>query len=395
MRHLASLLLLLALLLAGCGAPARPARSDNIAAAGATTPPRADGPSITPAPPLPDTFPALAGGRPYAYVVDYGRTIRIVDPRTATVVGELPVGQTALPIFAPDGARLYVTHYGQLMGGQGARLDIFEVATGRPIAAAEGLELMAYKIWGPPIVAPARDGRTVYLHGRRIAGENGRDTCWIYTFEVATSQLAPDTIPLPECHVAPLILSADGRTLYSGGWLIDLTTQPATVRENRALLQRALVQSPDGRWIYALDRGGNIAVWDADARREVRTLAHAVPGYGSFVYLVHESVQPSPDGSRLHIATDDGDQREHSFKGIVTLDAATGQTLGTMRAERPFRSFVPSADGREYCLIAEHRPAPQTLDVTLEFWDIAGGARRASVGGIGGDAGPVLAPPPP
>lgn len=380
-------LLLLVLLLIGCGAPSRSARTGDTATV-----------RMTPTSMLSAAHPALASGRPYAYVVDYYHAIRVIDPRSPEAVHTLPVGRSALPVFSPDGSRLYVTHHTQPTGDAGARLDIFDVATGRSLAKATGLELMAYKIWGPPIVAPKRDGSTVYIHGRRIGNGldgSGRDHCWIYRFDVAANRLAPDTIPLPACRVAPLLLSPDGRTLYSGSWLIDLTTQPASVHENPALSRHAVAQSAAGRWLYALGRDGRVTIWDADARRAVRTLTQVVPRYGSFVYLLHASLQVSRDGTVLHIATDGGDSHDHSFKSIMTVDAATGQQLGVLDPEHAFRSFTVSADSREYYLISERRPARDTLEVALEFWDIASGTRRASVGGIGGSAGPVLAPPPP
>lgn len=213
--------------------------------------------------------------------------------------------------------------------------------------------------------------------------------CWIYTFDVGADRLAPETIPLPACRVAPLLLSADGRTLYSGPWLVDLAARPATVRENPDLAGRAVVQSADGRWLYALDRGGNVAVWDADARQVVRTIPGAVPAYG------YQSLYLSRDGTRLSIATDDGDIHNHTFKGVVTLDSATGERIGELRTEREFRSFTMSVDELEYYLIAWHRSASGTLESVLEVWDVATGTRRAIVRGIGNSAGPVLAPPPP
>ena len=412
----AVLLATLVLLLAACGSPSVAPPEQGRGATGASPSPTAVAaalviaptalppmiathdprlPTATAALPVATAFPTLAAGVPYVYIVDYQRTIRVVDPRTMTVVGELPVGWGAQPVFSPDGSRLYVAHYLE-NGGQGARLDVFDVATGHRVAGVADLEVMAYKVWGPPIIAPARDGRTVYVHGRRITsrpGEAGRDTCWIYVFDVDAGRLTPDTIPLPACRVAALVLSADGRTLYSGPWLVDLTTQPATVRENPDLADRAVAQSGDGRWLYALDRSGNIAVWDTDARRVARTLPGAVPAYGSYVYLPHQTVQLSRDGARLFVATDDGDAGDQSFKGVVTLDSGTGQRLGLFRTGQPFQEFTVSADGTEYYLLARSRPTPDTLEVALEGWDIATRARRGSVRDIGGDSGPMLTPP--
>jgi len=343
--------------------------------------------TATPASPLPSSFPALVAGQPYVYVVDYYHTIHVIDPHAAKIVGELPVGPGALPVFAPDGSRLYVTHAGP-PGNTRAELNVFDVAAGRRVAGVSGLELMAYKIWGPPIIAPSRDGRIAYLHGRRIAskpGEAGRDTCWVYTFDVAANRLAPDVIPLPTCRVAPLILSADGQTLYSGPWLVDLTTRPATVRENADLANAAVVQSADGRWLYSLDQSGTITLWDANARSIVRTFRDVIPMYGSFIYLHDQSLSLTRDGARLFVATDEGDHTQQDFKGVIVLDTVTGQTVGSLRTGHPFRSFTASPDGAFLYTVA-----PDTLDI----WDVGSGALRASARGVGESAGPVLAPPP-
>lgn len=332
-------------------------------------------------------FPPLVAGVPYLYVVDYDRAISVLDARDATPVGTLPVGRGALPVFSADGTRLSVASYATDRD-ETARLDVFDVATGRRIAEATGLALMTYKVWGPPIIAPTADGQRVYLHGRHVAsrpGEAGRDECWLSTFDIATSRVLPETIPLPACRVAPLLLSADGRTLYSGSYLLDLTTRPVAVRENRDLADTAVTQSGDGRWLYALDRSGDVTVWDANARAVVRRIPGMVPPYGSSVYTNGSALSLTPDGTRLVVATDDGNVVAHEYRAVVILDVATGQHVGTVRLDRPFRAFAVSADGAALAVVGGD---------TLDVWEIATGARRATAPAVGTSAGPVLAPPP-
>jgi hypothetical protein len=234
MRRRSFLLTLAGLPLAGCGMAA--AATGDIpsvgAPAGRPTPPAA---ATLPAPAIATralarptgtprsagaaAMPPLVAGRPYLYVVDYASTVHVVDPQAAKVVGELPVGSGALPVFSPDGSRLYVAHHPEHTGGHRAWLDVFDVATGRRLAGVGGLDLASYKVWGPPILAPTRDGGLVYLHGRRVLskpGEPGRDACWIASFDIGANRLQSATIPLPACAVAPLLLSADDRTVYGG-----------------------------------------------------------------------------------------------------------------------------------------------------------------------------------
>lgn len=410
MRRRSFLLTLAGLPLAGCGmaaavGAAAPAGTPaaRLAPTGPATPhapataTRAPAPLIG-APPFAaaTAFPTLVAGRPYVYVVDYVSTIRVVDPQTAKVVGALPVGWGALPVFSPDGSHLYVAHYPEHTGGQSARLDIFDVATGRRLAGVGGLDLMSYKIWGPPILAPSRDGHLVYLHGRRVLskpGEPGRDACWIASFDAAAGRLLTPTIPLPACGVAPLLLAADGRTLYAGAWLVNPMARPPRVRTNAGLDRRAVAQSVDGRWLYALAGDGSIAVWDANAGQVIHTWPAVVPAFGSALYQAQQTVQPSHDGTRVYVATDDSDGQHQLFTALLTLDATSGKRLAALRPARPFRTFAVSPDGATASLITPAQAAGSSGDV-LEIWDLPTGTRHASITGIGADSGPVLAPPP-
>jgi DNA-binding beta-propeller fold protein YncE len=410
MRRRIFLLTLAGLPLAGCGVavsagavPSAGASGVPLAQAGAAplhapaTATRAPAqPRDTQPSAAPTAFPSLVAGRPYVYVVDYANTIRVVDPQMARMVGALPVGWGALPVFSPDGSRLCVAHHPGRTGGQDARLDVLDVAGGRRLAGVGDLDLMSYKIWGPPILAPSRDGRLVYLHGRRVLnkpGELGRDTCWIASFDVAANRLQAATIPLPACGLAPLLLAADGRTLYAGASLVDLTAQPPQVRANAGLDQRAVAQSVDGRRLYALAGDGSIAVWDADARRVLHTWPAVVPAFSSALYLTQQTVQVSHAGTQVYVATDDGDQQQQIFRALLTLDAANGKRLGALRPARPFRTFAVSPDNAMVSLITPAHPAGSSGD-TLDIWDLPTGTQHASVTGIGASSGPVLAPPP-
>jgi hypothetical protein len=125
----------------------------------------------------------------------------------------------------------------------------------------------------------------------------------------------------------------------------------------------------------------------------LHTWPAAVPAFGSALYQAQQTVQASRDGTRVYVATDDGDAQRQLFTALLTLDAASGKRLGTLRPARPFRTFTVSPDGATAFLITPAQAAGSSGD-TLESWDLPTGTQHASVPGIGADSGPVLAPPP-
>lgn len=294
------------------------------------------------------TTPDDFSGQSYIYRVTVDHAIRIFDLRAMRVVADasLPVSANVLSIFSPDDIRLYVAYEGTQSGSVRGHVDVFEVATGRRIASVGGLDLMG-EGGSTPLLAPSRDGRTVYIHTRTVVsqpGQTGHDACAVATFDVSMNQLLPDTIPLPDCRMVPFVLSGDGKTLYSGAARIDLATQPATIRDNPDLVNDAVVQSPDGRWFYALDETGSVAIWDANAGTVARRYENIVPSYGSYVYQLN-GLALSRDGKRLFIATVDA--AGGYFGGIVVVDVATGRQIGSLTLVRKalFTSFAADMDG--------------------------------------------------
>jgi hypothetical protein len=193
--------------------------------------------------------------------------------------------------------------------------------------------------------------------------------------------------------VAPLLLAADGRTLYAGAWLVDPAAPSPQVWAVSGLDRRAVAHSVDGRRLYALAGDGSIAVWDANARQVLHTWPAAVPAFGSAQYQAQQTVPASRDGARVYVATDDGDGKRQLVTALLTLDAASGKRLGALRPARPFRTFTVTPDGASAFLITPAQPAGSSGD-TLESWDLPTSTEHASVSGIGADSGPVLARPP-
>ncbi len=322
----------------------------------------------------PPAAPLTSPDRTYIYRVTVDHAIRIFDLHAMRVVADaaLPFSANVLSFLSPDDVHLYVAYEAAQPGGVSGHVDVFDVATGRRIADVAGLDLMG-EGGSAPLLAPSRDGHTVYIHTRKVLsqpGQAGRDACAVATFDVATNQLLPDMIPLPDCRMSPFLLSGDGRTLYSGAARIDLTASPPTVRDNPDLVDAAVVRSPDGQSFYVLDESGTLAVWDANAGTVTRRYENIVPSYGSYVYLMN-GLALSPDGTRLFIAITSNAGKGY-FDGIVALDAATGRRIASVRLVRPalFTSFTADADGAAV-YFTTYTDAGSSPANTLMVWEIS------------------------
>jgi len=338
------------------------------------------------------TTPDDRSGQSYIYRVTVDTAIRIFDPRTMRVVADvsLPVSANVLSFLSPDDVHLYVAYEAAQLGGISGHVDVFEAATGRRIASVGGLDLMG-EGGSTPLLAPSRDGRTVYIHTRKIVsqpGQAGHDACAVATFDVSMNQLLPEMIPLPDCRMPPFVLSGDEKTLYSGAARIDLTTQPATIRDNPDLVYDAVVQSPDGQWFYALDESGSVAIWDANAGSVARRYENIVPGYGSYVYQ-RNGLALSRDGKRLFIATVDAGGGY--FDGIVAVDVATGRQIGSLTLARKalFTSFAADKDGTtvSFTTYDDVNTLPAN---TLTVWEVGRDATHTLA--LGSIATPTPAP---
>lgn len=324
------------------------------------------------------TTPADGSGQSYIYRVTVDKAIRIFDPRAMRIVADasLPVSANVLSFLSPDDIHLYVAYEAAQSGGISGHVDVFEVATGRRLASVGGLDLMG-EGGGTPLLAPSRDGRIVYVHTRTILsqpGQTGRDACAVATFDVSINQLLPNAIPLPDCRMPPFVLAGDGKTLYSGAARIDLTMQPATIRDNPDLVSDAVVQSPDGQWFYALDESGSITIWDANAGTVARKYENIVPSYGSYIYQLN-GLALSRDGKRLFIATVDAGGGY--FDGIVAVNVATGQQIGSLTLARKalFTSFAADMDGARVSFTTNDDVNSLPAN-TLTVWEVGKDATR-------------------
>ncbi len=303
------------------------------------------------------------------------------DPPTAVMLAE-QCGEDRHAAFSPDGRRLAV-------GDLGGVLRVFEVATGRRLAA-----FVAHpgRVRG---LAFSPDGRTLWSCG---------DT-QLRLFDSAADPGAW-TVRVPGESFHTLDVSADGRWIVAGGALGQLHT---IAIETRAVTSRVLgpgtivscvALSPDGRHTAAATYDNAVLLWEGQPPAgEPRALPH--PQRVSYAMF-------SPDGTQLVTGCDDGVVRvwnpadgtvlrEFSADGHrvpqVVFDPA-GRRLAAAVRSGALLVWSPATGAREEWAPASHRalravrftPDGRRLltggaERVLEIWDAENGARVARLTG--------------
>ena len=266
--------LLLALLLAGCGAnPMHPAKSDaqsidrnlgRTAPNGSAADPVAGGSLPGMPPPLDphDLYaadrpgqlsPVTRGFRPLVYVPNSdSATVDVIDPRTYRIVEHLKVGQLPQHVTPSwDLRTLWVDNDG---GNSLTPIDPRSGRSGRPVPVTD-----PYNLYFTP------NGRSAIVVAERLRRLDFRDP---------HSMRLHHSLPVPCMGVDHMDFSADGRYAivsceFSGMLLkVDITRE----RVAGTLLLRAggmpqdVKLSPDGRVFYVADMASN-GVWLVDGNR--------------------------------------------------------------------------------------------------------------------------------
>jgi WD40 repeat protein/serine/threonine protein kinase len=200
------------------------------------------------------------------------KSVKIWDPATGRLVRSIKTGEAEAMALSPDGRILVTSHWGP-------EVELWNASTGRRIGS---LTNNPCRVWS---LAFSLDGKFL------VTG--GADQL-IRIWDVASLHQV-DHLKGHGNEVTSVALSTDGQTLVSGSkdrsamlWRIpsDLhPRRPMTVISN---VGPHPVFSPDGCWVAAGDRQGNVAAWDVASLKSKVSLVDA-----------SDAVAFSPDSSVL------------------------------------------------------------------------------------------------
>ncbi|WP_159059371.1 autotransporter domain-containing protein [Rhodopseudomonas palustris] len=231
----------------------------------------------------------------YAYVVNNGGSVSVLDVAARTVVGTIGVGTDSSGIaISPDGKFVYVTNYSS------NSVSVISSATNQVVSSISAS--------GPYGIAVSADGGTLYVTNLQGASVTVID---------AASGTALTSVSVGISPVA-VVVSRDGSRIYvsnegNGGSLsvVDTASRTVVATINGPAGNAAL--SPDGSRLYVTDQGSTLYVIDTAANRVLTTVTLPDGTVGITV---------SADGSRVYVS---------SGTGATVLDAATNNVIATVR----------------------------------------------------------------
>lgn len=230
----------------------------------------------------------------YAYVVNNGGSVSVLDVAAHTVVGTIGVGTDSSGIaISPDGKFVYVTNYSS------NSVSVISSATNQVVSS-----ISASRPYG---IAVSADGGTLYVTNLQGASVTVID---------AASGTALTSVSVGISPVA-VVVSRDGSRIYvsnegNGGSLsvVDTASRTVVATINGPAGNAAL--SPDGSRLYVTDQGSTLYVIDTAANRVLTTVTLPDGTVGITV---------SADGSRVYVS---------SGTGATVLDAATNNVIATV-----------------------------------------------------------------
>jgi WD40 repeat protein len=172
-----------------------------------------------------------------------------------------------------------------------------------------------------------------------------------------------------EPYKARIGFSADGKQVVGGDPTRHILRRDATTGEIIKRYEPALDDqiydvaiSPDGRFVAASQRKGDMLLWEAETGR----LAHRIHLVDAKGYAFH-SLRFSPNGG--HLAAKD------RFR-VSVHDTATGRLVGEINKEGQLRW---SADGRTLAIVTEtdFRENDEIIYPSLHEWDSRSGRLRS------------------
>jgi YVTN family beta-propeller protein len=317
----------LAALLAGCGAVARP---------GPVAPVTIPGAVATIPVGTPPTLLAISPDGSRLFASSSGQ-LAIIDTASNTVVTTVktPPYPTGV-VVTPDGRRVLLDNV------ETTRLVVVDAATG---AVRPPIDLIVD-------IHPGGFGRIAVTPDGRRAYVTNQPKQYLAVADLAAGNAVESTLDMRPIDVA---VSRDGATLYIAGCkefcttgtiqLIDTTSGALQRSYNVGPSPYRIVLSPDGRRAYTTNLGGpSLSVVDLTSGATLATLPVGVEPTGLAI---------SPDGTRVWVA--------NSQQGTITVvDATRNVVAGTVQLPREPREIVVAPDGRH--LYVSIRGAVVVLD---------------------------------
>jgi WD40 repeat protein len=260
--------------------------------------------------------------------------------------------------LSPNGSLLYVASF--------YHISAFDTATKKGLWGVNLKEIYGYSGVGTDYGA-SPDDRFVYIP--TYYGGNDIRPARLRVVDVMRRMELPDTIQLPMLCQGDVLTPATGNFVYlhCQNKLILINTTTQTIQYSLTLQEpvRALIFSPDGKWLYLFVGNNELAIFDTAQRRVVRqisfepnpSLQNSVSLNGGVLLAL------SADGKRLLVAqTLYERQSETEYKPAVCLfrvfDTRTWRNVAEFKFPYPIYTVAVNGKGDAiYAAIAKKTSA--------------------------------------
>lgn len=412
LKILAAALVWLVLALAGCATNADTAARLNLAPTQKPTESTSNFVPYpeTPAPQVVTTATPLPPPQRPIYVIDPNdgqriSRILVIDPDHRRHISSFLTRYLPDLVLSTDGRQVYIadTYWTQMTRGDVKDvISVYEAFSGRLLVDDLPIPGRArYKVYplGKPNLFLSDDGRYLFSkrygntdpHQSRLAILDAEDLevrhegpwpdCGHRVQVLAAEWLCANTLLPREIPAGPVFsvsLSLDVVDPWAGTKLETLLT----VEDLKTGLS-GLASTPDGNWLYVVDRETGVTRIDIPNRRVV---GQANLEGSEESQLIFDAVAATPDGRRLFLGFATGESR---YRALVTeiwvYDTETWEPLTKIQMRDPVMHFTFSAEG-------DHLYAVSPGGQSLTIYDANTYREIATLGDLGGTPAKVVVP---
>lgn len=222
-------------------------------------------------------------GRYLATTTEEDHSTRLWDTQTGQALWIDPDAGGESVAFSADGQRLFAA--GELL-----EVSLYDVLTGQLLQKFSYPEVMLFGAYAP-------DGLTA---ATTLGGRAG-----VLLWDMTTGQVLRTIQPDAGDVMRAIVYSPDGRYLAAGGntgtlylWDVQSGAEVRRFVGHTDTVARALAFSPDGRYLASGSADRTVRIWEVATGKELRRLAGFVRQLASVVF--------TPDGRRLLVVDDAG-----------------------------------------------------------------------------------------